>query len=212
VLTEILSVGVLVFVGVRLVGAARLATSQRGSRTVRYLLAGVRWRHVWPAPLVLTAVAVAATMLLQVPGLDWGWWTALGGEGNPVTGTTETTSGSVWEWLVPLVFVLLLAPALPLFALAEERIFRRGAESWTASKRIARTVGFGLVHAVIGIPLGVAVALVLAGGYFLGVYLRTWRRTRHAADALVESTRAHTVYNAVILVLVLVYAVAVALD
>ena len=87
---------------------------------------------MWPVPIVLTLVIVAASVLMMVPGLDWGWWSAIGGDGNPVFGSTESTAGTAWEWLIPLVFVALLMPALPLFAHAEERMFRTGAEHWSA--------------------------------------------------------------------------------
>jgi hypothetical protein len=209
---QLISVAVLLLVGVRLASAARLATTRQGFRTVRFIVDGIGWRHVWPAPLVLLGVASLATILIQIPVLDWGWWTSLGGQGNPVTGTTDATVGSVWEWLVPLVFVVMLTPALPLFALAEERLFRRGAEGWSRAKRAARTLMFGLVHALIGIPLGVALALVVAGWYFMHVYLRAWKRTASPQDALLESTRAHLVYNATIVLLVLVYAVTLAME
>ena len=81
---------------------------------------------MWPVPIVLTLVIIAASIIMAVPGLDWGWWSAIGGEGNPVFGSTESTSGTAWEWLIPLVFICLLIPALPLFAHAEERMFRTG--------------------------------------------------------------------------------------
>lgn len=201
-LDSLLTMAVLAFVGVRLVGGLRSARSSNGRRAVGEIVRGVRWRHFWPVPLVLTAVIAVATLLLQVPGLDWGWWTWLGGDGNPVFGTSEATAGTVLEWLVPLVFVCLLVPALPLFAHAEERMFRLGAEHWSAPKRAAKALQFGLVHALIGIPLGAALALSVGGGYFTLVYLRTWRRTGSARASVLESTRAHTCYNAVIIVLV----------
>jgi hypothetical protein len=61
---------------------------------------------------------------------------------------------------------------------------------------------FGLIHAVIGIPIGVALALSVGGAYFMAVYLRSFRQTSSQHEALLESTRAHTVYNASILVVV----------
>jgi hypothetical protein len=149
---------------------------------------------VWPVPVVLTMVIVAASLLMLVPGLDWGWWSSIGGVGNPVTGSTERTSGTVLEWLIPLVFVLLLLPALPLFAEAEEQRFRAGAEHWSVPRRAWRGVVFGLVHAVIGIPNGVALALSIGGWYFTWWYLR---------GGVLESTRAHTAYNGVIIAVLL---------
>ena len=200
----ILTYVVLGAVGIRLVSAARLAVSGAGRVTVRKVFGRLRWRHLWPIPIVLGAVASLASLLWEVPGLSWGWWTAIGGEGNPVTGTTDHTTGTVWEWVIPLVFLLLVAPALPLFALAEERMFRRGAQDWTPARRLGKVVAFGLIHAVIGIPIAVALALSLGGVYFMSVYLRWYRLTADQQDAVLESTVAHTAYNAVIFSVALV--------
>jgi hypothetical protein len=199
----VLTVGVLAVIGVRLVDGLRHSLTGEGRMLVARIVGGLRWRHVWPVPLVLTAVVAAASVLLLVPGLDWGWWTALGGSGNPVTGGTDQTVGTIWEWLVPLVFVSLLTPALPLFAYAEELLFRRGAEHWTSQQRVVKTVQFGLIHAVIGVPIGVALALSIGGAYFMSVYLREYARHASVADATLESSRAHTAYNGTVIVLVL---------
>lgn len=202
--TTVLTLAVLGFMATRLVSGVKVSRSSAGRTLVREVLRRIRWRHVWPVPLVLTAVIAAATALMVVPGLDWGWWSAIGGEGNPVFGSTDATTGTVWEWIVPLVFMCLLLPALPLFAHAEERIFRRGAEHWSRWKRLSKTVQFGLVHAIVGIPIGAALALSVGGAYFLSVYLRAYRRSGSAADATIESTTAHTVYNGAIIAIVLV--------
>ena len=59
--------------------------------------------------------------------------TAFGIAGANVTLTFAFTQpggvqGTTLEWLIPLVFIVLLIPALPLFALREEELFRLGAE------------------------------------------------------------------------------------
>src|SRR4029079_4807060 len=105
---------------------------------------------------------------------------------NPVLGATDRTAGTALDWLIPVVFLLLLVPALPLFAEAEERMFRAGAEHWTTGRRVRRAVAVGLVHALIGIPIGVAMALSIGGLYF------TWR---YLKGGILESTRAHLAYN-----------------
>ncbi len=64
-------------------------------------------------------------------------------------------------------------------------------------------VQFGLIHALIGIPIGAALALSVGGAYFMRVYLGAYNRTRSRMEATLESTRAHTVYNAVIVGVVL---------
>ena len=204
VLTTVLSVAVLGFMATRLVTGVRVARSAPGRAVVREVRRRIGWRHVWPVPIVLFIVIVAASAAMLVPGLDWGWWSAIGGEGNPVFGSTDQTAGTIWEWIIPTVFIALLLPALPLFANAEERLFRRGAEHWGTGRRALKTVQFGLVHALIGIPVGAALALSLGGAYFLAVYLRSYRASGSAADATMESTTAHTVYNGVIIGVVLI--------
>ncbi|MBW3548653.1 MAG: hypothetical protein KY452_11025, partial [Actinobacteria bacterium] len=112
-LTDVVAVGVLALVGLRLVGVARHAVRAPLRARVVALWKGLRPRHLVPVPVVLAAVVAAATALVQVPGLDVGWWTAIGGYGNPVTGGTEQTTGTPLEVIVPLVFVVLLLPGLP---------------------------------------------------------------------------------------------------
>jgi len=208
--SNVLTVGVLGFVGVRLATGTRRSLTSDGRSLLRTIVRPIRWRHIWPIPLVLAGVLLVAAATWQVPGLNWGWWSALGGEGNPVFGSNDSTSGTVWEWLVPAAFLLLLIPALPLFAYAEEQMFRRGAESWTPRKRALKVVQFGLVHALIGIPIGTALALSVGGAYFMAVYLRAYRRSRSTAEATLESARAHTAYNGLIVATVVIGVIIVA--
>lgn len=209
--TGLVSMAVLAFVAVRLVSGVRVARSGPGRATVQTIRRRLVVRHLWPVPVLIALVLSAATALMAVPGLDWGWWTALGGEGNPVFGSTEATTGTVWEWLVPLVFLVLLVPALPLFAYAEERVFRAGAEGWSRTKRVLKVLQFGVVHAVIGIPIGAALALSVGGAWFMWVYLRAYRATGSRAEATFESATAHTAYNGAIIAIVIVAVVLIAL-
>jgi hypothetical protein len=204
VLLNLLTVAVLAYVGSRLFAGARVAVTSDARRHIVAITSGVRLRHVLLAPVVLTVVIAVASVLIQVPGLDFGWWTAIGGGGNPVIGVTDKTAGSPLEWLVPAVFLVLLLPALPLFAEREERMFRKGAEQWSNARRVRRAVEFGLIHAIVGIPVGAALALSIGGGYFTVLYVRAWRRTGDVEAAVLESTRAHFVYNLEILLLVAV--------
>ncbi len=194
---------VLVAIGVRLTSGARIALGRRGRGRVAAIVRGLRPRHFLMAPPVFVAISAAIVALLQVPGLDWGWWTALGGLGNPVTGGTERTAGTPLEWLIPAVFLVLLLPALPLFAEAEERIFRLGSERRSTRGRVGKAVQFGLVHALIGIPIGAALGLSIGGGYFTWRYLRGHERGGPLAG-LAESTRAHLAYNLEVLAIVIV--------
>jgi hypothetical protein len=192
---DILTAAVLLVVAVRIGGVTRrlVVDGSLRARSLR-IVRGIGWRHVWPVPFVLAAVVVTASVLVSVPVLDWGWWSAIGGIGNPVTGTTERTAGTALEWLVPLVLLVLLLPAVPLFAEAEERMFRLGAEDWSPARRAGRGVLFGLAHVLIGVPIGVGLALSIGGWYFTWWYLR---------EGIAGSTRAHTAYNGSIILVVL---------
>ena len=200
---DLLTVAVLAFVGFRLADAARQTFSSRGH--VWQLVAGLRPRHFLRAVPTLAGVLAVATPLLAVPGLDFGWWTAIGGEGNPAVGVgRESATPGVLETLIPVVFVTLLIIGLPLLVEGEEWVFRRGAELRSRAANARRSVLFGLVHALIGIPIGVAMALSVGGFYFTWAYLRAWRATRSEEAALAESTRSHLAYNLVIAAIVIV--------
>ncbi len=91
-----LSFVVLAVVGVRLVQAVTLSRSSRGRSLSRVVWTRIRWRHIWPVPFVLSGVLLVAIPLMMVPVLRWGWWSALGGDGNPIFGSSTATSGTVW--------------------------------------------------------------------------------------------------------------------
>ena len=55
--------------------------------------------------------------------------------------------------------------------------------SHAAPRASVRAVKFGLVHAVIGIPIGAALALSIGGWYFTWAYLRGYRARRSAGRA-----------------------------
>jgi preprotein translocase subunit SecG len=204
VLTDLLTLAVLAFIGSRLVGAVRVALSPRGRERWLAVVRGLRPRHFLLALPVLVAVFAAVIVLVQLPLLSFGWWTALGGQGNPVVGSTSRTRGTPLQTLIPAVFLLFLIPTLPLFALREEEVFRAGSETRTTRQRLWWAVKFGLAHALVGIPIGAALGLSIGGIYFTWVYLRAWRTTGSRERAVLESARAHVAYNFIIAMLVVV--------
>ena len=203
VLLDLATFAVLAFIGFRLVEASRYATTRHARRHSVEILRGLRAHHFLLAIPVLGLVVTAFALLLLVPGMSFGWFTAIGGEGNPVFGASESTAGTPLEVLIPIVFMALLVPALPLLVEREEYLFRRGSEHRGTGGRIWRGVLFGAVHAIIGIPIGAALALSVGGWYFTWAYLRGYRAGGETA-ALRESTRSHLAYNSIIVTLVLV--------
>ena len=199
---DLLTVEVLVFFGSRMFVSFRRSMASGARRHSLELVRGLRLRHFLPVPVVVGLVLAAAVALTSLPLLSFGWWTAIGGEGNPAFGVTERTAGTPFELVVPMVFIVLLIPALPLLVEREEQLFRLGAESWSTPRRIGKTLLFGLIHALVGIPIGFALALSIGGAHFLLGYLRAWRSTGSRRAALAESTRLHLAYNLTIVVLV----------
>jgi hypothetical protein len=196
---DVLTLLVFTVVGVRLFEAARSSVERRGP--MFEVIRGIRRRHVLGAVPVLVLVITTAAILIQLPYLSFGWWSALGGEGNPVFGSTSRSFG-VLDVIIPIAFASLLIVGLPLLVSREEWVFRRGSERRTLGDNVGRAVFFGVAHAVIGIPIGAALALSIGGVYLTWCYMRGWRRTRTQSGALLESTRAHLAYNALIVVLV----------
>jgi hypothetical protein len=195
-LVDVLALTVLFVVGARLFEATR--ASVEGRRKALAVVKGLRPHHFLQGLPVIMAVVATAFVLIQLPILSFGWWTALGGQGNPVLGSTDRSFG-VLDVAIPIAFGSLLVVSLPLLVAREEWVFRRGAEHRGMWANIGRSIVFGLAHAVIGIPLGAALALSIGGLYLTRCYLRGWRTTRTQAGALLESTRAHLAYNATIL-------------
>jgi hypothetical protein len=204
VLVDVLTVTVLAFFGSRLLLAARDSVAERARRRTLEIVRGLRPRHFLRAPLVLAVVLALASVLLQVPGLSFGWWTALGGTGNVIVGSTSRTSGTMLVWLVPALFLVLLIPALALFAEREEVAFRAGAEEWSWGRRIGMGLRFGLIHLIMGIPIAVALALSAGGWYFQWAYLRGYANGG-PKEGVLESTRSHLAYNLEVLLVVAAY-------
>lgn len=85
---------------------------------------------------------------------------------------------------------------LDIAAVREELWFRTGAESWSWWQRLYSCLAFGVVHIVnIIYPLASIGAIAVAGGVFMYVYLREYRRTRSRSMATLAATRFHATYN-----------------
>ena len=197
---DLLTVAVLAVVGVRLFEAAR--TSVGAHRKTLGVVQGLRWRHFVRAIPIVVLIVATAGLLIQLPVLSFGWWSAIGGEGNPVVGVSNRDLG-IASVVIPLFFIGLLIVGLPLLVAREEWVFRRGAEERGTAVNLGRSVVFGLAHAVVGIPIGAALALSIGGLYLTRCYLDGWKETRSQTGALLESTRAHLAYNLTIITLVL---------
>lgn len=112
-----------------------------------------------------------------------------------------------WATLLILLFWLALLLGIPFWARLEERLFRRGANTW---RQIGiRSTWFGLAHLLAGIPLIGGVVLILPGFLFACRYKyvrdRHLRQTGNAFQSEEAGVRAstadHAVYNAILITL-----------
>ena len=169
----------------------------------RIVLRGVRARHFAKALAVLVLVLLAvAALLAPHTWLRWGWWEFLGGTGNVILGTTARRRHWVSHLVLPGLILIPLLISLCLFALREERTFRRGDEASPLGERLWRAVLFGLAHLVMGIPVGAALALGVGGFGFSQIYRKRWRESRSRLQSVLESTRVHLAYNLILVSLV----------
>ena len=187
---------ILYFVGFLL--SAEALRAIRSPRT-RVIWRGLRLRHVASALLIIPLVVAAYLLITQLaPWTQWGWWSALGGQGSLLLGTPETSAAAPASRVVqiaPFVFVAAIFCFLPAAARREERWFRLGTERRDASRRAASALAFGLMHLLMGIPISAALALAVAGWMFQRVYLAGYARRASRHDALMSSTHVHQAYN-----------------
>ena len=105
-----------------------------------------------------------------------------------------------------------LLSGLPWFAMREELAFRVGSEDWNFVEKIRGCISFGLLHfTMLVVPIGTALALSFGGAVFMAVYVGTYRKTCSRKLAARESATVHTLYNALLLLTLVVLIVEITL-
>jgi hypothetical protein len=161
---------------------------------------GIRPRHFLIASIILPCTLAAVVLLLAGDTfLRWGWWSALGGEGNVIFGQARPSGEMVSDLILPLLILTPLLLSLGRFALQEERIFRLGDERRGLGERLLRSLVFGLAHLVMGIPIGAAIGLGVGGFGFSQVYLRRWHGSGSRYRSVLDAARVHLAYNLLII-------------
>lgn len=165
--------------------------------------------------VILLTIAVAIA-LWEVPGLKYGWISLFfGGSGNmlikPITEGSHSTHISIR--LLVSIFFIALAFVLPFLARSEERSFRKGYDEWGSI--IKQSIKFGLVHCFVGVPLAAGIALIIPGFFYGYKYKRAFDRNTEALgyrraedEAVMVSTAYHTLYNTIVVALLLLVALA----
>ena len=182
---DVVKLGFTLFVTVNFVLYARSGQARR-HMTVFVRRPCIEWVKAVALVVVEVATLVTAIFLLMglSPILRFSWLSLLAkGE----EGTNLMVAPAQIPWF-GLIFIGLLALNLPRLARREEEVFRRGTQNWMDAA--FRSLKFGLIHMVVGVPLGAALALWITGMFF------SWR---YFVGGVRESTFYHTLHNGVIL-------------
>lgn len=165
--------------------------------------------------LVVILLTIAIGIVLWVLGLRFSWLSLIFSEGGNIV-ITPVRKGSesaniLIRLMVPVFFLALIA-AVPFMAKYEEETFRKGYNKW--GRIIRQSVKFGLVHCLVGVPLGFGIALILPGFFYGWKYKRAYdsiiiSKVFHfislaEEEAVMISTTYHTMYNTVVVSILLV--------
>ncbi|HWH31244.1 MAG TPA: hypothetical protein VNU01_01090 [Egibacteraceae bacterium] len=216
------------------------------------VLAIAVWRRIRPVHvlgcvgLLAVVLATALTLMRFVPFASWGLGSLIGLDGNavfaPLQEATELAEqarqpgaggaaapaapGPDWVLLgIAGGFLSLLLVLFPWLAYVEERVFRAGLEHADLKSQVKAAFRFGIVHLVMLIPVGAALAIAVAGFVYGRIYRAAYRRAlgappefespfgprriietpaRRARTAAVMTTTVwHTTFNSLIVLIVL---------
>lgn len=195
-----------------------------------------RWRfilQVWKAFSIkkilecigaLIVVIVAALLFNQVNFLSYGYMHLFSEQGGSIVSIPASghESGNIWLHIGSIAFLVLFLIAVPFLAELEEKMFREGRLTW--KRMIKRSIVFGLSHCLMGISIGTGLALCFGGLFFAVKYRNSykshfkweyytleqpeWKSRRKAeAAALFESTVYHSLYNSILIIMLLVISI-----
>lgn len=103
-----------------------------------------------------------------LPILQWGWSEAIFGKSINIAFAPTNTGNKTFDMLLGIPFVILFAIAVPKLAYVEEKLFRNNTISILPI--IFKSLLFGLIHCIVGIPLAAGLCLSFAGLLFAFAY------------------------------------------
>lgn len=163
---------------------------------------------------VLAAVVVVGLALIHyVPLMEYGWLHLFyehgGNAGIAPLADASKSDYRMVRLLAPLSMLAFLF-AVPFLAHNEEKMFRKGHTTWR--KIIPQSVIFGLIHCIVGVPLGFGFALALSGLFYGYHYKRTYEELRFTIGhemaeerAVFVSTVYHSMYNTILVVVLITF-------
>ncbi len=164
--------------------------------------------------VLMVIAVVGVTLSISIPFLKYGWpnlFFDVGGNFLITPISDGSKSSSQFVRFLPILFFVALIFVLPFIAKFEEEMFRKGHEKWRTIPW--QSVKFGLVHCLVGVSLAFGIALILAGLFFGQKYKSAFDRNvqtlgyrRAQEEAIMASTVAHTMYNMIVVTVLLALA------
>ena len=172
------------------------------------------WLMLFEVLAIIFQTVIIYSLLVWIsPVFKYGWMHLfLDNGGNMfVAPITEiASSGMGLTRVFPFLFLTLFLVAIPFLARNEENIFRKSAYEWP--EIATKSVVFGLIHCLVGVPLAAGIALI-GTGFFYGykyrraflINLKTYGNNVIAEkEALLVSTTYHTLYNSILIVVLMI--------
>lgn len=194
-----------------------LSVAPAPPRHIAYSFGDLRKRfkkidYLWAIPMLFGFIALVQLQIHYVPWLQYSVITGYFEIGKRL-GLSETAV--LASFVVLLTLLIRRGRRRPgrtetphtygLFnkaALYEEQVWREGAHRWNFGQRLISSFTFGAIHMVnLFYPLATILPLTIAGGVFMYIYLKAYRRYRdkgrvHARrDATFRAAIAHRLYN-----------------
>lgn len=145
-------------------------------------------------PVIVAVVGVAVALITYWPQvMGFSWLQLFAQKGEHESGGNLVVSGALKFPIFGLIFMILFMLNVPRLARYEEDQFRRGTKDWKDAS--GRSIRFGLMHCIVGVPVGVGLALAIGGMWFTYQYFKGGVR---------RSTLYHSIYNMIFVVIIFI--------
>lgn len=153
------------------------------------VIENINWWIIMQNFIVIIIVIVSFVGLIILhPIFKWSWLSLFKSDGTNIN-------------IIPmrikyfgLLFALLLMANLPSLAMTEEKMFRLGTIGWIEGLNMSFL--FGMMHCLVGVPIGAGLAIMIAGLWFTHQYF---------IGGIELSALHHTTYNLILVSVIFLF-------